>query len=274
MTSSRKTQFQKGQSGNPNGRPKGSRSRWSSSYAETILKAGDRVITVTENGRPVRMTLQEAILRAEQSAALKGSPMAQRHLIDTYLKADAERRQEIAEECEHWEEIRNKLIRLRAEAEKAGRPPSIPFPHPDDIVIDPDTGVRFVGPIDEKEQAKLEIAIRMRDLLLVQDHFDLRQFEPSDRTDPEEAAGTAILLVHMLNNALPARYQLSTFDMARKLMALDRMTKRQLQTMLFQGWKAQGIAVPRARTFGSLRKGKEILTLIYEALDAQGSDRA
>jgi hypothetical protein len=113
-------------------------------------------------------------------------------------------------------------------------------------------------------------AIRTRDLLLVQDHYDLRQFEPSDRADPEEAAGTALLLAQWLNNALPARYQLSTFDMTRKLMALDRMTKRQLQTMLFQGWKAQGIAVPRARTFGSLRKGKQILTLIYEA--AQGND--
>lgn len=135
MTPPRKTQFQNGQSCNPHGRPKGSRSRWSSSYAETILKAGDRVITVTENGRPVSMTLHEATLRAEQSAALKGSPMAQHHLIDTYLKADAERRHEIADECGRWEEIRNELIRLRAEVEKVGRPPSIPFPHPDDIVI-------------------------------------------------------------------------------------------------------------------------------------------
>ena len=219
MTSSRKTQFQKGQSGNPNGRPKGSRSRWSASYAQTILKAGDREITVTENGRPVRMTLQEAILRAEQSAALKGSPMAQRHLIDTYLKADAERRQEIADECEHWEEIRSRLVRLHAEAEKAGRPPSVPFPHPDDIVIDPDKGVRFPGPINQKEQADMEGLIRMRDLFIVQDHYDVRQYEPTDPTDPEEATGAAILMAHTFNNALPVRYRLSTFEMITRSLA-------------------------------------------------------
>lgn len=266
MTSSHKTQFQKGQSGNPNGRPKGTRSRWSSSYAETILKAGDRVITVTENGRPVRMTLQEAILRAEQAAALKGSPMAQRHLIDTYLKAEAERREAIADECEHWEEIRQKLVRLRAEAEKAGRPPSVPFPHPDDVAIDPDTGVRFVGPINHKEQADMEGLIRMRDLFIVQDHYDLRQYEPTDPTDPEEATGAAVLVAHMFNNALPARCQLSTLETITRSMALDKITKRQLQTMLFQGWKAEGFSVPRGTTFGSIRQGKAVLTMIYEVL--------
>ena len=57
MTSPRDTRFKKGQSGNPDGRPKGSRSRWSSQYAKAVLAAGDRVITVHENGRPVNRNI-------------------------------------------------------------------------------------------------------------------------------------------------------------------------------------------------------------------------
>lgn len=268
MSGLRDTRFKKGQSGNPNGRPKGARSKWSPTFAESVLKAGDREITVTENGRLVAMTMHEATLRAQQSAALKGSTLAQRHLIDTYLAADTERRQRIAEECEAWEEIRNKLIELRAEAERAGRPPAMPFPHPDDIVIDPERGVRFIGPIDAAEQAMVEDTIQMRDLLLAQDHYDHRECGPINDSDPSTGAGASLLFAQVLNNWLPERYRLATLDMINMTMPLDRLTKRELRKMLFQRWKAQGRAIPRGKTFGSLAKGEEVLGILFESLGA------
>ena len=53
------------------------------------------------------------------------------------------------------------------------RSPS-PLPHPDDIVLDYDKGVQFKGPIHEKEQARLEEAIKMRDVLIMQNALDQR----------------------------------------------------------------------------------------------------
>ena len=266
MTGTRDTRFKKGQSGNADGRPKGIRSRWSSTYAETILRAGDRTITVHENGRPVTMTLHEATLRAEQAAALKGSPMAQRHLIDTYIAADTERRRRIAEECEWWEEARDKLVAMRLAAEHTGQPTAVPFPHPDDIIIDPAVGVRFVGPMNEEEQAKLEDTIHLRDLLLVQDHHDQRECKLGEENNPETGAGAALLFVHALNATLPERYRLSTLDMIHQTMPLGRLTKRELQKLLFQEWKALGCSVRRGKTTGSINHGKRMLTAAYQTL--------
>lgn len=278
MSGPRDTRFKKGKSGNPNGRPRGARSKWSQTYADSILKAGDRKITVTENGRLVTMTMHEATVRAQQSAALKGSALAQRHLIDTYLAADTERHLRIAEECEAWEDIRNRLIELRAESERLGRPPAMPFPHPDDIVIDPERGVRFVGPTDEAEQAMVEDTIRTRNLLLVQDHYDHRECELINDRDPSSGAGGAMLFALTLNQMLPERYRLSDLDIVNTTMPLARLTKRELRKLLFQGWKDQGRSVPRGKTFVSLADAERALRVFYEAIssalkDAQASPR-
>jgi hypothetical protein len=51
------TQFKKGQSGNPKGRPKGSKN-----FATVYHKVGREFVTVKENGRTRRLTKQEALL--------------------------------------------------------------------------------------------------------------------------------------------------------------------------------------------------------------------
>jgi hypothetical protein len=67
------TQFQPGQSGNPRGRPKGSKNF--SSRVKSIL---DRKVTVVENGRTRRITMTEAVLMKLVSKAMASDMSAMR----------------------------------------------------------------------------------------------------------------------------------------------------------------------------------------------------
>jgi hypothetical protein len=67
----KKTQFKKGQSGNPKGRPKGSRNL--KTEIERELK---RKVTITEDGRRKRITKREAVAKQLVNKAVSGDPKA------------------------------------------------------------------------------------------------------------------------------------------------------------------------------------------------------
>ena len=75
----RANQFQRGQSGNPRGRPKGSRS-----VPAILGDALHRKVAVTENGRSRRITMLEVMLRRLTNDAARGDPRAIKLLLDVY----------------------------------------------------------------------------------------------------------------------------------------------------------------------------------------------
>jgi hypothetical protein len=66
------TQFQPGQSGNPSGRPK----RKASTFAESIERELNTVITVVESGKQLRITKRQAIVKQQTNKALTGDSKA------------------------------------------------------------------------------------------------------------------------------------------------------------------------------------------------------
>lgn len=72
----RYTRFQKGRSGNSNGRPKGRKN-----LATLLTKAINEPVTVTENGQRKKITKLEAVTKQIANKAAAGEPRATQLLI-------------------------------------------------------------------------------------------------------------------------------------------------------------------------------------------------
>jgi hypothetical protein len=70
------SRFQKGQSGNPNGRPKGTLN-----FITTFNRALKKKVTVTEGGRRVSMTKLDAAVNIMINKALKGDARALQQVV-------------------------------------------------------------------------------------------------------------------------------------------------------------------------------------------------
>jgi hypothetical protein len=83
-TPPRHTRFKPGQSGNPNGRPKGSKN-----FAAILQQQLRKMVTITVDGKPRRMTVQEVIARRLANDSMKGTTKAMELLIRlTSAKSD------------------------------------------------------------------------------------------------------------------------------------------------------------------------------------------
>ena len=72
----RETQFRVGSSGNPKGRPKGSKN-----FESKVVAMFDRKIVIQEKGRPRRITMADAILMKLTAQAIAGDMSATRLAI-------------------------------------------------------------------------------------------------------------------------------------------------------------------------------------------------
>lgn len=80
----KKTQFKKGKSGNPKGRPKGS-----NNMVTLIIEALDKNIIVQQNGKPYTMTQREAMVARLMHNALTGDMRS----LMTILGVEADRKE-------------------------------------------------------------------------------------------------------------------------------------------------------------------------------------
>jgi hypothetical protein len=254
--------FKKGQSGNPKGRPKRASARLSQS-ARVVLEAAGRPITIREGGETRQSINLEALIYAEYKTALGGSAHAQRNALQRHHTAEIERRAQIDGEIEWGEELIAGLRGLREMAAAQGKDTSMPYPHPDDVIIDPERGIRFVGPTNAEEDTRLKWALRVRDVLFAQDAFDQRCWCGADDDDADTRPGTAGVLAWLINDGAPKRYRLSEFDVILMSLGYDRMTKRAFAKYLYQAWKSLGLNIPRGTLFMSVGKGKHVLAAVF-----------
>lgn len=151
------TQFKKGKSGNPKGRPKGSQNKKPkvcTTFNSLIIDAANEVVESSADGEVVALTVAQSIIKSISEAAMAGNSRAQTFFIKMLQQAEQEERKE-QEEC--FAAAREYKERAFQDVTEDGRHLSEEdpkyLPHPDDIKIDTRTGdVTFSGPINEEDK--------------------------------------------------------------------------------------------------------------------------
>lgn len=247
----RSTRFQKGQSGNPNGRP---RKQPSARYDAAEM----RDLTLAEAKRPIRvrqgdkvseMPVREALIQAQTTAALQGNAYAQRDAIARLERSEREEAAEIARDREYWTARRDENARILAEAKARGEPEPGIFPHPLDIVIEPGKRVRIVGPINEEEARQYEEVVELRDALILQSAVNKRCCLAGDEAEGKMRADGSDVFARMLDLILPKRMKLDDVDWICRSMRFESIPKRALLKAAFASWRAAGCQAPRGALF-------------------------
>ena len=154
------TRFKPGQSGNPKGRPKGAKYKLPALHEERlreiVLEEAYRTITVQDGGRQVSIPMAQAVIRSMAVNAAKGQHRAQR-LFSELLGATEAARKELHDK--YFDAALNYKIEWERELQRRAAQGITtlpdPLPHPDQVVLDMDTGtVRLTGPLTSEDKAK------------------------------------------------------------------------------------------------------------------------
>jgi len=167
-----KFRFKKGASGNLKGRPRKERALVATKFGgqpgigfESRIKGiaieeAYRLISIPDGNRVERISLIQAILRKIGVNAANGNARAQKIILDLVLGAEAERSAASAELLRAAVEGKEYWATVFAEYDRRGIDRPEPVPHPDDVVIDYQTGeVRINGPVMTEQKDARETLI-------------------------------------------------------------------------------------------------------------------
>ena len=184
-------QFKKGRSGNPKGRPKKNPQAGFGALGGGIanrlgamaLDEATRLVTVQEGDKVYKIPAMQALLRTLFNAAVQGDTRAARQLLELIGQAEAGRTGAALGTLEQAVRFKEKYGPIFQERERRGEEPLEIYPHPDDILIDKDSGeVTIDGPVN-KEQADARKVVRAQAIQSMARYFEVEAALAEDPTN-------------------------------------------------------------------------------------------
>lgn len=155
------TRFEKGKSGNPNGRPKGSRNKKPkvcTTFRSLIIDAANEVVESHEGNEVIDLTVAQAIVKSLGQSAMEGNSRSQVLFLKMLQQAERDEMDDLSENIEMARRYKEKSASLLTEDGRhlSEEDPEY-LPHPDHIKINKRTGdVTFSGPVDEEDKKAWE----------------------------------------------------------------------------------------------------------------------
>ena len=118
---------------------------------------------VREGEQVIELPAIQAVFRAMGVSAMKGNRFAQKSLAEMVAKMEAEQFASKLELFGTMVEYKHEWDQEIARCRRLGIPEPEPIPHPDDLILNPDTGdVQILGPQTKEQKLHLEKMLARR----------------------------------------------------------------------------------------------------------------
>jgi hypothetical protein len=217
--------FKKGQSGNSKGRPKGVKAKpkvintgFGMQGAEEYLSLeAYRPVRIREGEEIIELPAIQAVFRAMGMSALKGNRFVQKTLTELVAKMERDHHELRMEAFGSAVEYKHKWDQEIERCRMAGLPEPTPLPHPDDIILDVNTGgVDYQGPQTKEQKVRFDAAIERRALA----QEDVTYFADKYRRSRSAVIKAQMLsewhfeqrMFDILNDILPKRHKMKLLN--------------------------------------------------------------